>query len=175
VGEELPSLDERKFQLEKRELWLKTAAAVVLVLSGVGSVVTFFLQRHQQGVEQLAQQRKDRAIRKQELRLRMFQEKKAAYLPLVVAASQIAAARDRNEVDLLAPKFEVAFYRVHLVPSLDDEVVEMKVAFHTALDIYQMKKSDESPAVLTQDVLNLARACHDCLNKQLDDSTDEAK
>jgi hypothetical protein len=169
--------------LRRRQFYLSAVSAVVLVFGGLGSVYQYTVQQKKLADDQIAQQQKDAAARKdaaekdldqrkrladrdadlrgREIALMIYREKKEAYGLLVDAATAIATANNRREVEDRAGRFYGVYYgRVHIVPELDAPVQEAKNAFKKKLDEYLNGTSSDRPLdVFNSQLFDIADAC----------------
>ena len=175
---------------KRRTFYLSLVSTVLLIGGGLGSVVTFFVQqrkiaddqiqqqsneakqrddaakkeadkREEQSKRELKQRESETELRRRELALMIYREKKEAYGLLVDAATDVATAKSRREVEDKAAKFLAVYYgRIHIIPELDQPVQDAKNAFKKKLDAYLGQTNPDPPIdVFSSPLIDLAGAC----------------
>ena len=175
---------------KRRAFYLSLVSSVVLVLGGLGSVYHYTAQQRQLAAGQIKQQEKEaeqraeaakaeadrRAeqagrvlaqqqieseLRRRELALMIYREKKEAYGLLVDAATDVATAKNRAAVEEKAGKFMAVYYgRIHIIPELDPPVQAAKNRFKTRLDEYLAETRPDPPInVFSSPLIDLSGAC----------------
>jgi hypothetical protein len=150
------SAEAREARLKVYDRMLATVSALGLLMGGVWAVYTYSQARHKE-VEQKAAEAKQAAelrekeiqLRKQELDLQVFKERKETYYALCDAACEIVACRNRKEVEERSQAFLKMYYgRAHIIAEGDPDVSAKKIAFKKKLMEYlegESKDSMESP------------------------------
>lgn len=175
---------------KRRQFYLSIISTVVLVFGGLGGIYQYSAQQKKLADDQLEQQKKDAAareeaakkdrdqreklanrdiaqrekeadLRKREIALMIYREKKEAYGLLVDAATAITTANNRREVEDRAGKFYGVYYgRVHIIPELDSAVQDAKNAFKKKLDDYLATSNSDPPLqVFNSQLYDMAEAC----------------
>lgn len=152
---------------EIRESNLKVYDRVLATVSILGIVsggIWGFYSHIQQRVAEASQKDKEIELRKHELDLLIFQERKEAYLALCDAACEIVACKDRQEVAERSRAFRKMYYgRAHIIADPDPVVGDMKVAFNNKLTSYLTgddKESTKSPYLYFGGAaLDLTKSC----------------
>jgi hypothetical protein len=164
-----PATREEKLKLYDRVL--ATVSALGLIVGGVWGVYTYSHTR-QREIDQKSEEAKragelkgkEILLRKHELDLMIFKERKEAYFALCDAACEIAACRDRKEVvDRSRAYLQLYYGRAHIIADSDDDVSEKKVAFKERLMEYLYGKSKDSTELpftfFGNDAYALTHAC----------------
>ncbi len=175
-----PPAETAEEKLKRRQFYLNVVSAVVLLVGGAASVYQYFAQQQKLANEQLAQQQKDTAarrtaeenegarreieaeLRQRELALMIYREKKEAYAVLMDAATDVATAKDRAEVEANAGKYYAVYLgRIHIIPDLDQGVQDAKNAFEARLRVYRgdANNSQKPLDVFSSPLVDLAGAC----------------
>ncbi len=155
------SVEWAEYELKRRELILHAVSTVFALGAGVWVVSTYVMNRNRE-IE----------LRKHELNLMLFREKKEAYTALIDAATLVTVAPTKEEAKARSAQFFKVYYgRVHVVPHLDDDVWEAKIVFANGLrDYLKDEKSNQTPeAALYSPYLEglvaaCKRGCEACLN-----------
>ncbi len=159
------SRDILEAKLKFYDRFLATITALGIILGGFWGVYTYVETQHQ-----------SIQLRQRELALRVFKEKKNAYLSLIDAAGEITASKNRQEVIEKAPLFLKLYYgRAHVIAEADPNVSDMKIAFKGKLMTYlKNKEMNESPFKYFSSVsFDLTNACKSHIDPRTIESTIE--
>jgi hypothetical protein len=184
-----PSPEAREARLKVYDRVLATVSALGLIVGGVWAVYTHSESRRKELEQKTAEAKRDAELReqaaqqkavesqrdaalkerelqlrKQELDLLVFKERKEAYYALCDAACEIVACRDRKEVEERARGFLRLYYgRAHIIAEADPEVSAKKIAFKDRLMEYiegDAKESNVSPfTFFASAAFDLTKAC----------------
>ena len=144
---------ESKDGLKVYDRVLATVSAIGLIAGGGWSVYQYNASRA-----------RENDIKARELDLALFRERRDTYYAISDAASDIAAARNREQVIERSREFLKLYNgRAHLLAELDDDVRQSKIAFKKLLHEYldgQDKESTESPfAYFNAAAYQLTKSC----------------
>jgi hypothetical protein len=150
----------RESNLKVYDRILATVSVIGLIIGGVWGLYSHF----QQKAAEALQRDQEIELRKHELDLLIFQEKKEAYLALCDAACEVVACQDRAEVAERSRAFRKLFYgRAHIIADPDPEVSDKKIEFNNKLTSYltgEDKGSTKAPFLyFGSAALNLTKVC----------------
>lgn len=186
-----PAPETAEDRLKRRQFYLSVVSSVVLIGGGFGSIYQYFAQQEKIAKDQLTQQQndaearkltaqkeadqreeiakregaqreKEAELRRRELALMIYREKKEAYGLLVDAATDVATAKDRAEVEARTGKFYAVYYgRIHIIPELDQSVQDAKNEFEKKLRKYRDDKNDTTKPldVFSSQLNDISSAC----------------
>ena len=114
---------------------LSTVSTIALIIGGIWSL-NGFMQAHN----------KENNLRQQQIKLAIFNDKKAVYYDLVDAESEIASCNTYDEVIVAQKHFRKLYVgRAHIIAGLDKDVNIQKIAFNKLLDKYLKEKPAKTP------------------------------
>ncbi len=152
-----PSPNEvRESNLKVYDRILATISILGIVFGGIWGFYSHLQQRvaeakqsEKQKLAEAKQKDEEIQLRKHELDLLIFQEKKDAYYALCDAACDIVACRNRKEVEERSRVFlKMYFGRAHIIAEADSAVSKKKIDFKNRLMSYldgEDKASTEAP------------------------------
>jgi hypothetical protein len=163
-----PTTDALDIRLKVYDRLLASVSALALIIGGCWGLFNYFdtkkkeasaaEEQHRQTADQ---KERELQLRKHELDLMVFKERKEAYLALCDAACEIVACRDRKEVEERSRAFLKMYYgRAHIIAEADPEVSGKKIAFKNKLMEYLESNNTESPfGYFGSAAFELTKAC----------------
>ena len=127
------SIEEDKLKIYDRIL--ATLSAIAIIAGGFWTLWGFIRANE-----------KENLLLEQQMKLNVFNDKKAIYYELCDAEGEIAACNSYNEVVLAQKHFRRLYVgKAHIIAELDVEVNNQKVEFCRLLNKYLADKPPESP------------------------------
>jgi hypothetical protein len=141
---------------------LATISALAIIIGGLWSLNGLQKEKVKENELKL----KENELRRQQIKLDIFLDKKAAYYELCEAAAEVAACNSYDEVMVAKKKYIKSYLgKAHIIAQLDDSVGYLKVMYKFKIDDYLSEKPDKTPyQYFGGEALKLTSTC----KKQLD-------
>jgi hypothetical protein len=131
-------IEVREANLKLYDRILASISAIGLIAGGIWGLVTYSESKKQESEHKAS----EIELRKYELDLSIFKERKEAYYALCDAACDIAASHDRNDVIERSREFLKLYNgRAHIIAEGDNDVFDKKIAFQKKLMSYLKGKN----------------------------------
>ncbi len=146
--------ERREYKFKLFDRCLASVSAVGLISSGLFGLISYTNQK-----------KADSELRRREIQLTIYREKKEVYYPLCESAAAIVSSGSLDEARKHVKDYMTLYYgKAHLVV-IDPTVSRAKIEFATSLmDWVNEKKPNPPPDDLTGLALRLTEACQENLD-----------